>query len=241
MSYGHRGFQVKQYKPWKIWLGAVIVLLLFYVSFLFGQEYQAYELNHLLLERETLLSQIAHLETRNSSLVKKNAQLAGDSKIEHDAYQQANRTLVDNQREILKLKEELVFYQGIVSPSSAALGVNLQSFQVTQKNPRNFYSYKLVLTKNGKSTRKIQGKFDVIIRGEDKGKSTELKLVDLKAEKKNKVESFAFRYFETFVGEIVLPKTFIPYEVEIHINPSTKKVESVTETFSWARVVSEGL
>lgn len=239
MKYNHRGFQVKQYKPWKIWLGAAIILVLFFVFFTIGRGYQSYELKHLRLERETLVSQIADLEARNSGLVKKNAQLEGDSKIEHDAYQLANQTLIKNQQEILRLKEELVFYQGIVSPSSAALGVNLQSFEVSSKNSQNLFSYKLVLTKNGKSTRKVKGKFGVVIRGENSSGSSELKLVDIKKVNNGEVDSFSFRYFQVFEGEMVLPKTFTPYEVEINIIPSTKKVESVTETISWTRVVSE--
>ncbi len=37
-----------------------------------------------------------------------------------------------------------------------------------------------------------------------------------------------------------MPEGFEPYEAEIHINPSTKKVESLTETISWTTVMSEG-
>jgi len=241
LKYSHRGFQVKQYKPWKIWLSGAIILILFFVFFTIGRGYQSYELKHLRLERETLLSQIADLESRNSSLVKKNAQLSGNSKIEHGAYQLANQTIIQNQQEILKLKEELVFYQGIVSPSTAALGVNLQSFEVLSKNSQNLYSYKLVLTKNGKSTQKVKGKFEVTLRGENNTEGGELKLVDIKKEDNGKAGSFSFRYFQVFEGEIELPENFTPYEVEINIIPSTKKVESVTETISWTRVMSEDL
>ncbi|MCP4187288.1 MAG: hypothetical protein GY763_06740 [Gammaproteobacteria bacterium] len=241
MSINHRGFQVKQYKPWKLWIGVVLVVVLFFGFFTLGQNYQSYELEHLQLERETLKSQIADLETRNSNLVKKNAQLSGNSKIEHDAYQLANQTLIKYQQEILALKEELVFYQGIVSPSSSALGVNLQSFEASQKNGQNLYNYKLVLTKSGKSTRKVKGQFSIIFRGEDNGATSELKLSDIKTENTDKSASFLFRYFQVFEGDVILPKTFTPYEVEIRINPSTKKVKSLTETISWTTVMSEDL
>jgi len=239
LSTSHRGFQVKQYQPWKWWLGAVIVLVLFYVFFSLGRGYQSYELQHLLLERETLVSQIADLETRNSNLVVKNAQLAGNSKIEHDAYTVANKTLIKLQQEILALKEELVFYQGIVAPSSAALGVNLQSFSMTEKNSPDLYSYKLVLTKSGKSTKSIKGKFGVTFRGEQNGVTSELKLSDLITDNTDKSKAFSFRYFQVFEGDIVIPENFTPYEAEIHINPSTKKVKSLTETISWTTVMSE--
>jgi len=241
LSLGHKGFQVTQYKPWKLWLGGILILVMFYGFFHLGRGYQAYELDHLLLERETLESQINDLEARNSNLVKKNAQLSGTSKIEHDAYQLANQTLVKHQQEILKLKEELAFYQGIVSPSSAALGVNLQSFEVEGKNGQDLFNYKLVLTKSGKSNRKVQGKFDVVFRGEDKGSPREFKLDAIRTEAKEKTDKFSFRYFQVFEGEVLIPTTFTPYEVEIRINPSTKKVKSITETISWTTVMSEDL
>ena len=74
----------------------------------------------LLLERETLYSRIGDLETRNSiAWCRKNAHLEGSSKIEREAYnQQANQELIRLQQELLAQKEELVFYRGIVAPSS---------------------------------------------------------------------------------------------------------------------------
>jgi cell division protein FtsL len=241
LNNSHRGFQVSQYKPWKLWLVVVIVIGLFFVFFTLGRGYQAYELDHLRLERETLKSQIADLETRNSNLVVKNAQLSSISKIEHDAYNLANKNLIKLQQEILTLREELVFYQGIVAPSKAALGVNLQSFTMLEKNAPDLYSYKLVLTKNGKNAKSIKGKFGIVLRGKQDGASSELRLVALKTENTDKSNVFSFRYFQVFEGDVVIPKNFTPYEAEIHINPSTKKVKSLTETISWTTVMSEDL
>ena len=112
MREAHKGFKVKQHKPWKMWVGIIMVLLLFWGFFVLGQAYQSYQLMQLDLERATLLSKIDELESRNHKLVRNNAQLEGSSKIENDAYQRASRTLVKLQRQILAQKEELIFYQG---------------------------------------------------------------------------------------------------------------------------------
>ena len=172
-------------------------------------------------------------------MVKKNAQLEGASKIEHDAYLRAGQTLVKMEREILAQKEDLIFYQGIVSPENAALGVNLQAFQVKRKNNQKSLSYKLVLTKQGKISRKLKGGVKITIRGEDDSGEKELKLSDIKLENPGKATNFNFRYFQVFEGDIEFPEKFTPYEVEIGINPTTKKVKSFSETISWARVMSE--
>ncbi len=241
MSRLHRGFQVKQYNPGKVWVGIFLLIALMGMFFYLGKGYQSYQLEHLRLERETLVARIAELEDRNQGLVRKNAHLAGSSKIERDAYQLANRELVRLQQELLVQKEELVFYRGIVSPKDAALGVNLQSFVVRKKNSQNQYSYKLILTKNGKSTKKISGDTDIVIRGESSGNVSELSMSELALENSNKGTKFAFRYFQVFEGDIVLPEGFEPYEVEIGIKPTTKRVKSFSETISWTRVLSEGV
>lgn len=241
MSRTHRGFQVRQHKPWKVWLGVVLLIGLMAMFFYLGKNYQSYQLEHLMLERETLVSRIEELETRNHNLVQKNAHLEGGSKIERDAYELANQELARLQQELLAQKEELVFYQGIVSPKDAALGVNLQSFEVRKKNSQNHYSVKMILTKSGKSTKKISGGANVVIRGEDGGSVSELKLTDLALENSKIGTKFAFRYFQVFEGDIALPEGFEPFEVEIGIKPTTKKVKSFSETISWTRVLSEGV
>jgi len=239
MSRAHKGFKVKQHKPWKLWVSIIIVLLLFWGFFVLGQAYQSYQLMQLDLERATLLSKIDELEARNHMLVKNNAQLEGSSKIENDAYQRASRTLVKLQREILAQKEELIFYQGIVSPANAALGVNLQSFQVKSKKNQKPLNYKLVLTRQGKISRKLRGSVKITIRGEDAGGEKEYKLSEIRLANPGKATKFNFKYFQIFEGEIAFPDEFTPFEVEIDINATTKKVKSFTETISWARVMLE--
>jgi len=241
LSNTHRGFQVRQHQPWKVWFGIVLIVAMMAMFFYLGQGYQAYQLEHLELERETLVSRIAELETRNHNLVQKNAHLEGGSKIERDAYELANQELARLQQELLAQKEELVFYRGIVSPKDAALGVNLQSFEMRKKNSQNQYSYKMILTKSGKSTKRIRGGASVVIRGENGGSVSELKISDLMLENPGKDTNFAFKYFQVFEGDIALPDGFEPFEVEIDIKPTTKKVESFSETISWTRVLSEGV
>ena len=241
MSQLHRGFHVKQYQPWKIWLATVILIGVIISFFFLGRSYQAYELDRIKLERETLVNQIADLENRNSKLLQKNAHLEGISKIERDAYELANQTLVKLQQELLAQKEELVFYRGIVSPKDAALSVNLQSFVLRKKNIEDHYSYKMILTKSGKGTQKVQGTASALIRGDKGGNISEVKISDIRLENQGKDTKFAFRYFQVFEGDIVLPEGFEPFEIEIGIKPTTKKVKSFSETMSWTNLLSEGV
>ena len=81
----------------------------------------------------------------------------------------------------------------------------------------------------------------MLIRGESDGSVSELKLTDLLLENSSKGTKFAFRYFQVFEGDIVLPEGFEPFEVVIGIKPTTKKVKAFSETISWTEVLSEGV
>lgn len=240
MSKPHLGFKVRQHNPWRVWFALALILLLLVVMFLMGRAYQSFELSQLKLERETLYARIAELEQRNEGLVRRNAQLSSANKIEHDAYEQANQELVSMQREILELKEQLVFYQGIVSPEQLALGINVQSFELSKKNDLGLYAYKLVLTKRGKSSQYVKGSIEMLVKGQKEGEQEDLAIKQIKQNYQEKDFKFSFRYFQVFEGDMLLPDGFEPYDIELEIKPTTSKIKNFTETISWAQALPGG-
>jgi hypothetical protein len=138
------------------------------------------------------------------------------------------------------MKEQLVFYQGIVSPEQLSLGVNIQSFELNKKNDLGLYSYKLVLSKRGKSNKFVKGRFDLLVKGQSNGKQQDLSLKQIKQGFKGKDTKFSFRYFQVFEGDMLLPGQFEPYDIQLKINPTTKKLKPFSETFSWTQAVSGG-
>jgi len=241
MSKAHVGFQVRQHNPWRVWLIAALVISLLVVMFLLGRAYQAYEVSQLKLERQTLEARIAELEARNDALVKTNARLESSGRIEHDAYVQVNESLVDLQRQLLDMKEQLVFYQGIVSPEQLALGINIQSFELSKKNDHGRYAYKLVLSKRGKSDKYVKGRFNLLVKGQQDNRQVDLPLKNIKQDYVDKDSKFSFRYFQVFEGDVQLPERFEPFDIQLKINPTTKKIKPFSESISWAQAVSGGV
>jgi len=240
MNKTHTGFQVRQHNPLRLWVGLGVLLLLLVIVFFLGRAYQSYELSQLKIIRQTLESRVSELEERNATLVRKNAQLSSDSKIERDAYERVNESLVSLQREILEQKEQLVFYQGIVSPEKLALGINIQSIELGKKNDLGLYSYKLVLTKRGKSSRYVKGSFNLVVKGDINGEHKNLDMAEVKQNFDKGDTAFSFRYFQVFEGDILLPENFEPYDIELEIKPTTRKIKNFSETISWTQALSGG-
>jgi len=51
---------------------------------------------------------------------------------------------------------------------------------------------------------------------------------------------FSFRYFQVFEGELLLPENFEPYDIELVIKPTTRKIKNFSETISWTQALSGG-
>ena len=169
--------------------------------------------------------------------LKKNARFSADGKIDRNAYNAVNETLVKLQQEILYLKEELFFYRGIVAPSQSEYAINIQEFSILSDNAENTYSYKIVLTKSGRSNYSIRGEVELTVEGLLDGEIQSFALNELKDTDKNKLK-YSFRYFQIFEGIMNLPAQFYPEKVTVVVKSKTKKVKSIENTFNWAEIIS---
>jgi len=239
LSEFQHGFQVRRFKPWKLWLVVVLSGLILWLFFILGQADQSDQLSSSKLKNMALMSQVDELESRNHRLVIKNAQLSTTSLIEHDAYVIANQSLIELQKKLLEQKEELVFYQGIVSPKDVELGINLQTFEVKRTGKNGVFNYRMVLTKRGKGAKKVTGSTKILIQGEDQNVRKEYLLSEIDFEKSELETEFSFRYFQVFEGTFSLVDGFMPYDLKVEVVSTTKKVKSFTENILWARALTE--
>lgn len=240
MSKAHTGFQVTEHRPWRIWLILALILMLLAMMFLIGRAYQGLELSQLQIVRNTLESRVDELERRNVGLIRESAKLKRDMQIEHDAYLESKASLVQLQQEIVRLKEELVFYQGIVSPEQLALGINIQTFDLAPTNEGGVYRYKLVLTKRGKSSQVVKGSWNIVIEGKLGDDDVALEMDQLQVGSKAANHSFSFRYFQVFEGMLKLDENFSPEQIKLLIEPETRKIEDITESVAWAQALAGG-
>lgn len=236
MAKAHDGFLVKQHRPLFKWVVTAFAACLLVITFFLGRWDQERVLDNSYKLIQQLKIDIEQLTERNDALVKKNTRLSADGKVDRDAYNAVNETLINLQQEILYLKEELVFYRGIVAPSKSDYSVNLQEFSLLSEKEKNTYSYKIVLTKSGRSNYSIRGNVNLKVEGLLNGKSHSFALKELNESDKNKLK-YSFRYFQIFEGIIKLPEQFYPEKVKVLVKSKTKKVKSIENTFNWAEIL----
>ncbi len=236
MTTEHDGFLVRQYRPLYKWIVVTLAGLLLVITFFIGRWDQDRALDQSYEITQELNASIEQLTDRNDELVKKNARLSADGKVDRDAYKAVNSTLINLQQEILYLKEELVFYRGIVSPSKSEYAINVQELSILNESGENAYSYKVVLTKSGRSNYSIRGEISLSVQGLLDGKAKSYPLSEISNVDKSKLK-YSFRYFQIFEGAVNLPDKFYPEKVKITVKSKTKKVKSIENTFNWAEIM----
>jgi hypothetical protein len=192
------------------------------------------ELQH----RRELGSKIEMLEDANAKLRADvaAAQLARD--VDKKSYGDVEKNLADLQAQVLKHREELTFYRGIVSPEDGIGGLRIQRFQVLTGGVDNHYRLRLVLVQSMRQDAVVSGSVSIQIEGVQGNKPVQLMLTEAGAETRADGQvPFQFRYFQNLEQKITLPEGFEPKAVNVEVRSA--KLAPVRESFPW-QVQAEG-
>jgi len=187
------------------------------------------------LERQVKIfqQQIKNLELDRMKLREEIAVLERASQIDREAARVVSEEMKQAQEKQLKMEEELVFLQGIISNKVDKKSLRIRDFSLqTTESPRIF-QYGFTVSQVLSSKGGIQGNLFITVIGELRGKEVSLKLSEL-TEKKSKSLELDFKHFQKFEGLLQLPEGFVARNMVIDIKPSKKKLPRLKKTFKWS-------
>jgi hypothetical protein len=227
---------VRYHAPWRrraFAIGAVVGLLVLLVAvFEWGRYRSGFSKYAEMQHRRELAVTIEALEKENEKLrqAAAAADLARD--VDRKAYADVEKNLADLQAQVLKHREELTFYRGIVSPEDGIGGLRIQRFQVLPGGADKRYRLRLVLVQSMRQDAVVSGSVSIQIEGVRDNKPLQLELAETRSEEKTNSEMpFRFRYFQNLEQDIVLPLGFEPRAVNVEVR--TAKLAPVRESYPW--------
>lgn len=214
---------------------AIIVAALVggYLLFEFGRLQADYNIVDAIAEKQEFYAVVADLEDQIVGLKQEIALLETHREIDREAYQVVETNLTELQRKIQEQTEAIAFYRGIVSPKDGGRGLRVQDLKLTRGKDERHYNVRLVLVQVMQHDRSVQGEVDFSLDGALNGVATTYKLEQLLPEEGSSSWSFAFRYFQDFDRELVLPEGFTPEKVNIEVISRTKSIAGVKQSFDW--------
>ena len=182
--------------------------------------------------RRELTATIERLETENENLRQAVASADLARNVDRQTYADVEKTLADLQAQVLKHREELTFYRGIVSPEDGIGGLRIQRFQILPGAADQHYRLRLVLVQSMRQDAFVSGSVGVEIEGVQGNKPLQLPLAKALNDATAAAQlPFRFRYFQNIEQDIVLPAGFDPRAVTVEVK--TPKLAPVRESYPW--------
>lgn len=215
-------------------VGIVLVLVMTgYLLFEFGRLQADYSIAEAITDKQAFRDEILRFEDEIVGLKQEIALLETHGEIDREAYGVVEMNFAELERKIQEQSHAIAFYRGIISPKDGARGLRVQDLKVSKGKDERHYNLRLVLVQAMQHDRSVKGKVDFILEGAEDGVSTTYNLAQLSPENETASWPFAFRYFQDFDRELVLPEGFAPQKINVEVISNTKSVASVKLSFDW--------
>lgn len=226
---------VKAHRPFR---GAAAFLVTLAILTAGGYAFGRFEHRDLVDERSRLTAESralgaakARVQERNLALRRQIASLEKSREVDRQAYAGIEAHLRELQDEILALKEEVSFYQGIVE-SNQGRGLDVHELVLDRLAGERSFRFQLVLTRNMKSDKVVTGTVSLSVAGEHGGQAREFTLEELSSEHSGTLE-FQFKYFQRLEGRFQFPPGFVPRQVHVRVDAPHERPSSFERSFDW--------
>jgi hypothetical protein len=226
-------FVVRYHTPLKrraLWAATGLTgIALLYGAFELGRYSAGYDVMSTVRQRGALHTRLTALQSENEALRRTvaSAQLTRD--VNKQSYADVEKTLADLQAQLLRQREELAFYRGIVSPEDGIGGLRVQRFQVLPTQNERRFKLRVVLVQSMRQEAVASGAVQLAVNGMRGQEAIRLDLPALSAD--GDTLAFSFRYFQDLEQEIELPPDFQPRSIEVHVR--TGRQAELRESYPW--------
>jgi hypothetical protein len=227
---------VRYHSPWRrpvlISIATVSGLLLLYLMYEWGRFEGGYSRFAETQRRRELTARIEGLEKDNEKLRAEAAAAELASDVDRKAYADVEKDLAGLQAQVLRHREELTFYRGIVSPEDGIGGLRIQRFQMLPGAVDRHYRLRLVLVQSMRQEAMVSGAVTIQIEGVQANQPTQLALSQTGVTTRADGQiPFQFRYFQNIEQDIALPAGFEPRAINVEVRSA--RLAPVRQSFPW--------
>lgn len=155
------------------------------------------------------------------------------AQVERQTIINLQQDMIKQQDEVYKTRNELDFYQGIMTSAGETKGLNIQGLYIEESPQARSYYFKLLLTHVSKSDKVAEGTLLMLLEGVQDGAAKTIDIRELTLSQSLSLK-FKFGSFERIEGSIMLPENFIVHRVIVRARQDGKRKNSEIErVFDW--------
>lgn len=213
------------------WLGIlalmILATLLAWWGYDAGRKYAGFDKSE--VEQEFL-----QLNERTSRLQQENAELRVEAtgakrqlQIERAAHADLARQLTALEEENTRIKEDLAFFQSLMSPGNHTGGFAVYRFRVERDKQPGEYRFGLLLVQTGAHAKDFQGRLQLVANILENGGKRMIGVSDLK---NPKTHTLNFKYYQRIEGSFKLPPNVAVESLQIRVFENGTQEAKVTQT-----------
>lgn len=225
---------IRFHAPWRrrvmVGLLALGLLLIPYLAYEVGRWASGYSIVAVTQERMAHAESVRKLEEQVARLQSGVASAELASNVDRESYAAVEKTLADLQAEVRAQRDQLAFYQGIVSPSAS--GPRVQRLDVLPTAVEGRYVVKLLLIQSLLQESMASGSLKFELTGAQDGQTVNLLMADLTGDERTRNGlPFSFKYFQELEQEIALPLGFTPSGINVEVRGNRQAAQK--QSFPW--------
>ena len=215
--------------------GAVVLAIAVagYLSFEFGRIQADFNVVDALDERKTYEDRIDALNDEVVELKQEVELQKTHRDIDKAAYKEIEGSLLNLESKIQEQGDAIAFYRGIISPADGGKGLRVQDLRLSRGAQERQFNLRLVLVQVKQHDRSVKGEVAISLDGNQDGVEKTYALEELLPPDADSSWPFAFRYFQNFDRQLILPVGFSPERINIEVRSKTKSIASVSQSFAW--------
>ncbi|GAB3729925.1 membrane protein [Luteimonas pelagia] len=221
---------------WLLWLAVAAWAGTLVLAWRTASEQAAPGLSDLSEDHARLRTEHAVASAELAALRQREANLARSDQVSRDANAALQDTLADSEARIAGLRRELAFYERLAG-GAATGGLRVHTAEFTRE-AAGTWRYRLVLSQGKRRTGKSAGTVRFAIDGVRDGRMASVDWNALHQAASVAAQPFAFRYFQSLTGSVMLPDGFTPQRVRVQLRGEN---ESREQTLAWDAVVVEDM
>ena len=215
---------VRPHIPWYLrWLAltvlAALALVLAWGMYDAGRKFAGFDKNELSQELERLSASSARLQQENEALRMRLAGLDRQSQMEIATREDLARQVKALGDENNRLREDLAFFQNLVSGSGkASEGVSVYRFKLERGQMPGEYRYSLLLVQGGQRPKDFQGSLEFLVNMRQNGTKAVMPLPgDGSRKDKDKAFSVSFKFYQRVQGSFRVPPETVVDGLQVQV------------------------
>ena len=228
---------VVPYRPWRIAINRLVVLILIAASslgfYLYGYNKGVFVNGDARDQRDQLMLRIDDMSGQLNNLQHKLINSEQSSTVDRQALGEVQGTIINLRETIAQLEEDVLHYKQIMSSENSETGLMIGQLDLLQTDQSDRIRYRLELRQVGNNDNLVSGYTNVNILGTQGRQEISIPLRSLAMDENQLDIKLQFRYFQNIQGELILPDGFVPLGVQIIAVDEGSNKKTIQKSFSW--------